>query len=260
MSIFPKEHGAYGQMAFPLLTSLVVAGVTVPAALIAAGVCAGFFAHEPLLVLLGRRGLRAQREERRRAIVWFAATATLTVVAIALGAWLMPIGGRWSLLLPLAPGVFLGAAVAAQREKSSWGEIAVALAFSLAAAPICIAAGASTSTALSVAIAFAAIFVAATLAVRVVILKVRGGGNPRAAHLTRLTVFVSSGAVAIALATAAVNLLLPWTTVLAAGPGLAGALWLACFPPSPRRLHRVGWALVTMSAATAAILIAGLDR
>ena len=63
--LVPREHGAYGQLAFPLITSFLVAGVSTVSLLIAASVVAGFLAHEPLLVLVGRRGARAQRQQRR---------------------------------------------------------------------------------------------------------------------------------------------------------------------------------------------------
>ncbi len=53
MAFLPKEHGAYGQLAFPLVTALAVSGTSVPAGLIALAVVACFLAHEPLLVLLG---------------------------------------------------------------------------------------------------------------------------------------------------------------------------------------------------------------
>ena len=33
MALLPKEHGAYGQLAFPLVTAFAVAGVTMPALL-----------------------------------------------------------------------------------------------------------------------------------------------------------------------------------------------------------------------------------
>ena len=61
-SLWPREHGAYGQLALPLLTALLSGRPSGPAGLYAfAAVCA-FLAHEPLLVLLGHRGPRAQRE------------------------------------------------------------------------------------------------------------------------------------------------------------------------------------------------------
>ena len=49
--MLPREHGAYGQLAFPLVTALVIAGVTLSGVLIAVAAIAGFLAHEPLLVL-----------------------------------------------------------------------------------------------------------------------------------------------------------------------------------------------------------------
>ncbi len=58
MSLLPKEHGAYGQMAFPLATAFAVAGMNAPALLIGVAVLAGSLAHEPVLVLLGMRGTR----------------------------------------------------------------------------------------------------------------------------------------------------------------------------------------------------------
>jgi hypothetical protein len=41
-------------------------------------------------------------------------------------------------------------------------------------------------------------------------------------------------------------------------PGLAMSLLLAVRPPAPTRLRTVGWTLVSISALTAAILVATL--
>jgi len=258
MSLLPREHGAYGQMAFPLITSFAVAGVTTPALLIAFGVVAGFLAHEPLLVLLGRRGLRASREQWRRAAVCLAVASATAVAAEFVAFWSVPLSIRWWFLLPLMPAAVLAAAITTDREKSSQAEVAVALAFSLVAVPVCLAAGASTDSALAVGIAFASIFVTGTLAVRVIVLQVRGGGDPRAARTARVTVLVLTTAAGAGLVATAWRGLLPWTALLAASPGLVSAGWLAWLPPSPTRLRRVGWTLVTTSAAAALILIAGV--
>ena len=51
--MLPREHGAYGQIAFPTLTAFLVSDVSVAGLLIAAAVVAGFLAHEPAAVLLG---------------------------------------------------------------------------------------------------------------------------------------------------------------------------------------------------------------
>jgi len=259
MSLLPKEHGAYGQNAYPLVTSLAVAGIDTPAALIAIAVIAGFLAHEPLLVLLGRRGLRARRQMARGAAMWCATVTTIAVAAGTTAVALMPSGDRWSVLLPLAPAAFLAAAIAMRREKSSAAETAVALAFSFAAVPICIGAGAPVRSALAVAIAFAVIFVTSTLAVRVVVLKVRGGGDPRATSRTRAAVFATAITAGAGLTGVALEGLLPWTTLVAASPGLGGAVLLVLSSPSPKRLYIIGWLLVSVSAATAVVLIVGLD-
>lgn len=65
MSLWPKEHGAYGQAAFPLLAAFGVAGPSPAGVLLAVAVAAGFLAHEPAVILLGRRGPRARREMSR---------------------------------------------------------------------------------------------------------------------------------------------------------------------------------------------------
>jgi hypothetical protein len=260
MSLLPREHGAYGQIAFPLVTSFAVAGVSGPAVLVALAAIAGFLAHEPLLVFLGARGVRARREQSRPAAVWLIVTSVIAVGAGLVALWSAPTSIRWSFLLPLLPAVFLAAAIGAKREKSSQGEVAVALAFSLLAVPVCLAAGASVGTALAVGSAFASIFVTGTLGVRVVVLKVRRGGNPEAGRSTRITVVALTSAAGVGLAAAALVAALPWAALTAAAPGLAAAAWIAMFPPAPTRLRTVGWTLVATAAAAALILLAGLAR
>lgn len=256
--MFPKEHGAYGQLVFPLITSLVVSGVSGAALLVALAAAAAFVAHEPIVVLLGGRGLRARRDAGQRAALWLTAAAGIALASGAAGLWLMPAGSGWSLLLPLAPAAWFAAALVHTQAKSAPGEVAVALACSLLAVPLGLAGGAPLRTALAVAAAYAAIFVTATLAVRVVILKVRGGGSPAAVRRTRslaLALVAVSGA---ALVGAATRDLLPWTTAVAAAPGLTAATVLAVAVPSPARLRAVGWTLVAISGAAAVILIVGL--
>ncbi|OFW01686.1 MAG: hypothetical protein A3I61_03495 [Acidobacteria bacterium RIFCSPLOWO2_02_FULL_68_18] len=258
MSLWPKEHGAYGQLAFPLVTSLAVAGLSASALLLALSAVAAFLAHEPLLVLRGGRGGRARLEAGRRAAVWLAVTGGLALLGGAAGLWLMPEGTRWSLLLPLVPAASFAAALLRTDAKSAQGEVAVALSFSLLAVPLGLAAGAPLREALAVAVAYAAIFVTATLAVRVVILKVRGGGSPGAVRATRAAALVLAAAGGAGITAAATSLVLPWTTVVAAAPGLIAATVLALGTPSPARLRAVGWTLIGISAAAALVLVIGL--
>jgi hypothetical protein len=254
-SLLPREHGAYGQITFPLVTAFAVAGLSTAGLLFAAAVVAGFLAHEPAAVLLGLRGARARRELHGPAVRWLvlclaiaAAAGTATVLAI-------DPARRWSIAVPVAPALLLAALTARGRDKSSYGEIIAALAFAGAAVPICMAGGASATTAAAVAIPFALLFGASTLAVRVVILKVRGGGDLRAVAMTRRAAFSLAAGAAAALALAVAGERLPVSVLAAAGPGLLTAAAVAARPPSPSRLRSLGWALIAASVATAAIVI-----
>ena len=255
IALLPKEHGAYGQMAFPLVTGLAVAGLALPALLTALAIVTGFLAHEPALVLLGLRGPRAKRELARPAALWLAIIGTIAIVAGLLALGVAPAHVRWTFALPLVPAALLVIAIATRQEKSWHAEVAVALTFSLAAVPLCLAAGTSSRTALAVAVPFALLFVAGTLAVRTVILRVRGGGDPRGTARTRLAVILLTVVAPSALALAAASGRLPWVAVLAAAPGLVLSLVVALSSPSPARLKAIGWSLVAASTLAAGIVI-----
>ena len=68
-SLAPREHGAYGQLGLPMLAALGSGLPGAVAALLSVSAWTLFLAHEPLLVLLGRRGERLQVEQRPRAMV-----------------------------------------------------------------------------------------------------------------------------------------------------------------------------------------------
>jgi hypothetical protein len=255
-ALVPKEHGAYGQLAFPLVTALAIWGPTAPALLMTLAIVAGFLAHEPALVLLGLRGPRAKREHGRSAVLWLVIEGALTIAAGVLALRLSPPHIVWSFLLPLVPAALLVIAIATRQEKSWHAEVAVALTFSLAAVPLCLASGSTVREAFAVAIPFALIFVAGTLAVRTVILRVRGGGDRHATAITRTAVLSLTLSMPVLLAVAAVLGLLPWSAWMATVPGLLLALWVAVAAPAPARLKAIGWSLVAASTLAALILIA----
>jgi hypothetical protein len=258
MTFLPREHGAYGQLAFPLLTAYVVAGVTVPTLLVGASAIAAFLAHEPLLVAVGRRGSRARREAGARALGWLAAVGGLAVVAGVAALLLAAPAARPWFLLPLAPALVVGIALALDAEKSAAGELGVALAFSSLAVPVCVAAGATASTGFAVALAFATVFGVATLSVRSVIVAVRGGGDPRRAAVLRAAA-VSVAAVALgALGVAAARGVLPWAAFLAPLPGVVASVLVPWFSQPARRLRTVGWVLIAACLVASAILIVGV--
>jgi hypothetical protein len=256
MSLFPKEHGAYGQITVPLITAFLVAGVSTTGLLIAAAVSAGFLAHEPASVLIGARGARAKRDLRQRALRWLGCTLAVGVAATVGVVLTMDAGLRFSMIVPIAPAVLLAILAARGREKSWPGEVAAALAFSGAAVPVSLAAGASLETAAVVAIPFALLFVTSTLAVRVVILQVRAGGHLQAAMATRRAALSVAAGGGIVLGLLAAAGLLAASVLVAATPGLLIGAAIAAYPPAPAHLRRIGWALVAASAVTAAIVIA----
>ena len=116
--------------------------------------------------------------------------------------------------------------------------------------------GAPLISGIAIAVPFALLFVSGTLAVRVVILRVRGGGDVRAVATTRQVVMWLAASAVIALTWAIAVNVLPFSVLVAAVPGLTAAVVVAVCPPSPARLRTLGWTLVTVSAMTAIITIA----
>jgi hypothetical protein len=252
----PKEHGAYGQVAFPLVTAFGVAGVSPAGLLLSVAVIAGFLAHEPAAIVLGLRGWRARRELGASALPWLwciLATGIAAGVGALIG--LDPVA-RWSVAIPVIPALLLILAMMRGREKSWYGEAAAALAFAGASVPVSMAAGAPMSVGLAVAIPFALLFTTTTLAVRVVILRVRGGGDLRAVAATRRATLTIAAIATALLGGLSLTGRLPFSVLAASAPGLMTAAIVAARPPAPTRLRALGWTLVVISMLTAVIVIA----
>jgi len=254
--VFPKEHGAYGQLLFPLVTALAIGRPGAGAlALAAAAVCA-FLAHEPLLVMLGQRGPRAAREDGPRARRWFAAFATLAAAFAIAAVVRLPPAARVALGAPAAIGILVAAIVFSRREHTTGGEIVTACALAALASPLALGSGASPTAARTVGLVYVASFVSATSCVHGVIMRTRKppATASRIAGATVATLSVAALAVLAQLhvvATAAA-----W----AALPMCAGGVALVSSPPSARQLRTVGWTLVATTAATAAALVVMLRR
>jgi hypothetical protein len=252
--MLPREHGAYGQLVFPLVTSLVVTGVTWPSVLLSLACVAGFLAHEPLVVLLGHRGRRSQLTDVDRSGRWLIGSLVVATAAAILAVDAMPAALRWTVLVPATAGALAISTVIRGREKTMTGEMAVAVAFAGAAQPVC-AAGGNVAAGAIIAAAFGLLFVMDTLAVRAIILRTRGGGNPIASRRARVATFVVAGATALLAVAGAAGALISWMTVTAVLPGAAFASSVAASPPPATRLKRVGWSLVAVTAVTAVLLV-----
>jgi YwiC-like protein len=253
-TLVPHEHGAYGQLAFPLLTALAIGRPTAPALLLTYAIVVSFVAHESLLVVLGQRGKRASEGDGPRARRVLAILGVQAVAAGLAGLALAPPMARAALALPVALAAAVGWLVARREEKTLLGEILVAGALSSGGLAVALAAGAPPSWALGAWITWLLAFSAATLAVQAVLIRARSKGqrDPGLAHAAASLLLAAGAFAAVPLAglpRAAPFALLP-TAVLSVGVCVSRV--------SPKRLRELGWAMVASGVVTALVLVAGL--
>jgi hypothetical protein len=225
-SLLPHEHGAYGQIAMPILSGLALGRPGPAAWLLAAGAFLGFLSYEPLLVASGRRGRRTQEEDGPRARRLAAGILTAAVALSGAGFALSPPEARWAAFLPpiLAAGIAL--LVWLEVERTVPGEVAVAVALSSVGFPVGVASGARPGAAAAAWLAWSLGFAAATLAVEVVLARSRSPAR-------------DPGPAAVA-------------------PLAFSSLAVILLRVQARRLRRVGWATLAGSTATLAVLLAAL--
>jgi hypothetical protein len=244
-SLWPKEHGAYGQLALPVVSALAVGRPSLAAAAFALAAVSAFASHEALLVALGLRGERARRDHARRArrvaTGWVAAALAFGCAGLILGERpaRMMAGLALALVVAFAAVLWRGA------EKTLGGEILAATTLSASALPIATASGGPVAAAIALWGAWVAIFVATTAAVRWVI-----GRHKR----ERASVMDLAALLVTTAATAAASARVP--LVRAALPLVLVAWGLVALRPHPRHLRRVGWVLAGCTTATAALLVA----
>ncbi|HSN92637.1 MAG TPA: YwiC-like family protein [Anaeromyxobacteraceae bacterium] len=252
-SLLPREHGAWGQLAMPLLAALAIGSPSPAALLLAAAVVLAFVAHEPLLVLLGQRGRRAREQDGARARRWL---LRLGLAAAATGAGalaLAPHEARAAVLLPAVLGALVGLLVWRGLETTTAGEIAVASALSSAGFAVARVGGASFPAAASALATWVLAFAAAILAVQVVLVRSRSRGE-RDPGRPNAILAAAIGLAAFGLVAAGLPAVVGWAT--APPVVLSIAVCLGRF--SARRLRQLGWAIVASTVVTLVILVAGL--
>jgi hypothetical protein len=247
--LLPREHGAYGQLLFPIATALAIGDHGATGFAIAGACAAAFVGHEAVLTLLGQRGGRAARQRRRDAIFSLACCAALAAASAAWAlAHMMP-ASRVSLVLPATLAVALLPFIWSRREHTTAGEILAALSLSSCGVPIARAGGVGLSRALICWLVFALSFTVATLAVRSTIARLK---NTHSAG-SGVAFWLAAASVALSLAGASRGWIPP-AAPLALLPVCGLAVGLSLFPPHPRHLRAVGWSLVTATAVTAIVL------
>jgi YwiC-like protein len=246
-SLWPREHGAYAQLAAPLVAALASRAPTLAAWLLAIGAISVFLANEPLLVVLGHRGERMRAADGSRArtrLLWLGSAAAISGVSgIVLG------GSRVVEIAACTavPALVLLGLAYRRVQHSITGEIVAAVALPGLAAPIAVASGLPISHAVSVWAAWSLGYVAGVIAVHRVIARHRGS----AAVVDRIL------AGALAAITLAVALVANATSSLApALPLLMLSTAIALDPPKATRLRAIGVGLVAMSCISVAVAIA----
>jgi len=236
-SLWPREHGAYFQLAVPLGAACVRHPSRAGLALAAAAIF-GFLAHEPLLVLLGHRGprlLAAQgKSARTRFLVLVAGAVVLGGAALVMAPAVLPIAGCVAVVAVVA------LALGSRGELHTvGGELVATVALTSACAPVLVAGGVLAIAALGTWIAWAAGFCATVVAVHRVIARHKHG----AAIIDRVLAVGFAGATVVAASA---------SPAMAPLAGIAALLVIA--PPRASHLRAVGIAIVVAAVAGAALV------
>lgn len=246
-SLWPREHGAYAQLAAPLVTALALRLPGPAAILLAAAACLAFLVNEPLLVVLGHRGRRMRETHGRRAAGRLAITASGAVLAGTAG---LLLASRETLVvagIAAIPAAIMFALAWKRSEHSLAGELVAVVALPGAAATVAVASGIGWQQATVLWAAWAIAYGCTVVAVHRVI----------ARHRRAASAIDHVLAASIAAVTAGTIVLAAWSPLFTvAVPLMAISTALVIKPPRATYLRAIGVALVVASVASGALAIA----
>ncbi len=250
--LFPREHGAYAQLAFPILSGLLLGRPGWAAFGFAAAAVLIFMTSEPVEILIGVRGAhpreRSGSQAKRQIAVIAPIGAATGLAALAVA----PPLARLTALAPIAVAAALIPIVLSRRLKTLTGEILAALGFATLHPLIGASSGLSGPAFTDPAAVWFLAFASATIAVHAI----------KARHLHRdpwlppaalaVSILVTLGAAVVAFRhpvhrIAACAVAIPALTVLSVN----------LLRVSPRSLKAVGWCAAAADAAALAVLVFG---
>lgn len=242
----PREHGAYAELLFPMVTVFLGGTPTTPTWLLAIAAIACFVANEPLLVLFGQRGTRMKREESgqaKRALLIFALVAAGTGLA---GLALAPRPVQLAVLLPVVLGSGLILMAMQGLERSMFGEALAATALSSMAVPLGLSAGLPLGVSTAIATIWVTTSLLGTAVVRLTVArsKAKTDADRRSVQAKRALLIL------VCLVILAVGVAAPFGSrpglwvLAAAAPVALVVLVMAALRPTARRLRLMGWSLV----------------
>jgi hypothetical protein len=191
--MWPKEHGAYAQLAIPLATAIACGRPTLAAVLFVVAACAAFLVHEPGAILLGARGTRARREHGRRALHWLASGASIAALS-GLFAFALAPAARLFAIAALGFAALAGLLLYERKERTRGGEIIAAVALAGAAAPVGAACGLPAWIVFVCWAVWSAQFVVSTFAVHALIHTHASAKSIRSAGVALAVTMTLSGA------------------------------------------------------------------
>lgn len=243
----PREHGAYAELLFPIVSVFLGGSPTTATWLLAVGAIACFLANEPLLVLFGQRGTRMKRAESdraKRALLVFLLLALGTGVA---GLLLTTTVVQYAVGVPLLLGVALMMLAIQGLERSMVGEGFAAATLSSIAIPLGLSAGLDLTLTLAVALIWLVTSLLGTAVVRLTVGRTKAKTDEDLARVRLKRALL----VLVCLAVIAVGVAAPYGSrvgglwvLAAAAPVAVVVLVMAVLQPTARRLRLMGWSLV----------------
>jgi hypothetical protein len=246
----PREHGAYAELLFPIVSVFLGGSPTTATWLLAVGAIACFLANEPLLVLFGQRGTRMKRAESdraKRALLVFLLLALGTGVA---GLLLTTTVVQYAVGVPLLLGVALMMLAIQGLERSMVGEGLAAATLSSIAIPLGLSAGLDLTLTLAVALIWLVTSLLGTAVVRLTVGRTKAKTDEDLARVRLERALLVLVCLAVILAVIAVGVAAPYGSrvglwvLAAAAPVAVVVLVMAVLQPTARRLRLMGWSLV----------------
>jgi len=251
-SLWPREHGAYAQLAVALLCGVAL-GHGSRGIYQAILTVALFLASEPALVLMGRRGDAARDTTNQvRAALRLVLVGSVGLLA-AIMAW---VGAPAAHLLALVPPALFGALLFGlfliRQERTAAGEVVAAWAFSACAGTVALLGGSGAHRANLLVLLLAGMFTLATAVVHCHLIALRRGGA------LRFAAFALGAAMTLGAWFLSRNGTLPRSGFLIFLPMTLAGLKIWAAPPAPNQLKKVGWAAAACAVAGGAMAVFGL--
>lgn len=242
----PREHGAYAELLFPIVSVLLGGSPTTSTWLLAIGAIACFLGNEPLLVLFGQRGTRMKREESDHA-----KRALLVFLLVALGAGvpgllLATTAVQFAVGIPLLLGAGLIMLAIQGLERSMFGEGLAAITLSSTAIPLGLSAGLDLTSALAVTLIWLVTSLLGTAVVRLTVGRAKAKTDEALAGVRFkrvLLIFTCLAVIVVGVAAPYASRVGLWV-LAAAVPVAVVVLVMAALEPTARRLRLMGWSLV----------------